>query len=138
MAAPTDLQKSFFASEKFAVVGASKDEEKFGTKLLKFYIAQGKDVTPVHPKESELQGITAVRSLADLPSPKTTSVSIVTPPKVTLGVLKLVKELDVPYAWVQPGAEDEAVIAYINDEGLADRVVFSGPCALALGPKILA
>jgi len=33
-------------------------------------------------KENELQGITTLPSLADLPSPKTTSVSIITPPKV--------------------------------------------------------
>ncbi len=71
--------------------------------MLKWYQARELDVVPVHPvcaeqrfreqetefeldndrKEQELEGVKAVSQLSELPSPKETSVSIITPPKVS-------------------------------------------------------
>ena len=112
-------------------------------------------------KESEIQGIAAVKTLADLPDPSHTSVSVITGPKVrhpsgtalpmslfthrtlahttqiTLGLLEQAKALDVPALWLQPGADDETVVNFINENGLADRVVYGGPCVLVEGDGIL-
>ncbi|OBZ71056.1 hypothetical protein A0H81_09325 [Grifola frondosa] len=131
------VQKLFLSSPRFAVVGASKDQSKFGTKVLKWYLARDKTVTPIHPKESELEGVSTVRSVADLTSPSETSISIITPPKITLGVLEQAKALSVPALWLQPGAEDDAVISYIKDNGLEDKVIYGGPCILVDGDGIL-
>lgn len=57
--------------------------------------------------------------------------------KVTLGILQQAKELDIPALWLQPGAEDSTVIAYINEHGLADRVIYGGPCILVEGDDIV-
>ncbi|KAJ3513913.1 hypothetical protein NLJ89_g2687 [Agrocybe chaxingu] len=86
MAAISPVQKTFLGQPFFAVIGASKDTSKFGT-------------------------------------------------KVTLGILQQAKELDVPALWLQPGAEDEAVVEYIK-ENLADRVIYGGPCILVQGDDI--
>ncbi|KAJ3491266.1 hypothetical protein NLI96_g862 [Meripilus lineatus] len=137
MPGTAEVKKLFLSSSKFAVVGASKDQTKYGTKVLKWYQARDKNVTPIHPKESELEGISAVRAVADLPSPSETSISIVTPAKVTLGVLEQAKALSVPALWLQPGAEDEAVIKYINENDLADKVIYGGPCILVEGDDII-
>ncbi|KAF5355343.1 hypothetical protein D9758_006075 [Tetrapyrgos nigripes] len=144
------VKQAFFKSSTFAVVGASKDQTKFGTKVLKWYQERKLDVTPVHPvstpsiysqvqptipllkKESELEGIAAIKSIEELPSPSTTSISVITPARVTLDVLKKAKELSVPTLWLQPGAEDAEVVAYIKDN-LGDRVVYGGPCILVEG-----
>ncbi|KAA1471849.1 NAD-P-binding protein [Dentipellis sp. KUC8613] len=133
----TEIGKLFLSSPRFAVVGASKDQNKFGTKVLKWYQVRDKTVTPVHPKESELEGLATVKTLADLESPTQTSVSIITPPKVTLGLLEQAKTLDVPALWLQPGAEDESVISYIRENGLEDKVIYGGPCILVLGDGII-
>ncbi|CAE6529118.1 unnamed protein product [Rhizoctonia solani] len=133
----TKAQTLFFKSAQFAVAGASKDQTKYGTKVLKWYQAREMKVTPVHPKEPELEGVKAVTNLTGLESPSRTSVSIVTPPKVTLALLKEGKELGVPAFWLQPGAEDEEVLKYVTKEGLTDRVVFGGPCVLVSGDDIL-
>ncbi|EAU91083.1 hypothetical protein CC1G_03251 [Coprinopsis cinerea okayama7 len=130
-----EIQNKFLSSPYYAVIGASKDQTKYGTKVLKWYQAREYKVTPLHPKESELEGLATLKSVSDLPNPKETSISIVTPPKVTLGALQLAKELDVPALWLQPGAEDEAVIEYIK-ENLADRVIYGGPCLLVSGDDI--
>ena len=97
-----------------------------------------------------------MKSLADLTSPQSTSISIVTPPKVspftpdgrlnalltparfsqvTLGILQQAKELGIPALWPQPGAEDAAVVDYIK-ENLADRVIYGGSCILVEGDSI--
>ncbi|KAG8934537.1 hypothetical protein FRC03_010464 [Tulasnella sp. 419] len=132
------IQKSFFSSAQFAVVGGSKDESKIGTKLLRWYQAHKQPVTPLHPKEDAIADIKTVRQVSELPFPESTSLSIVTPPKVTLGVLKDAVAAKVPFVWIQPGAEDEAVVEYIkNTEGLSDKVVYGGPCVLVSGEELL-
>lgn len=95
-----------------------------------------------------------IRAVSDLPAPTETSISIITPPKVrclicpvlskmlttgqvTLGVLEQAKALGVPALWLQPGAEDAAVIAYVKENGLEDKVIYGGPCILVEGDNII-
>jgi predicted CoA-binding protein len=61
-----------------------------------------------HPPSSsrELQTYATLPSLSALPSPTTTSVSIITPPKVTMKVLQEAKRLGIPAVWLQPGSFD--------------------------------
>jgi len=131
------IKTTFMSSSHFAVVGASKDQAKFGTKILKWYQARKKDVIPVHPKEEELEGLATIKSLHELEDPGHTSVSVVTPPKVTLGVLQAAKELNVPAVWCQPGTVDDACEAYIKENGMGEKVIFGGPCVLVMGDDIL-
>ena len=56
--------------------------------------------------------------------------------QVTLGILEQAKALSIRALWLQPGAEDEAVVQYIK-ENLADRVIYGGPCILVEGDSIL-
>ncbi|KAF8326545.1 NAD-P-binding protein [Cantharellus anzutake] len=135
MSYPTE-QTLFFSSPEFAVVGASTVKEKYGTRVLKWYIDRNKTVTPVHPKEEVLEGINTVKTLSELPHPASTSVSIVTPPKVTLRLLEEGKKLGIPAFWLQPGAEDDAVRQYIEEGGLSSKVVLGGPCVLVDGDGV--
>ncbi|KAF5380256.1 hypothetical protein D9757_008191 [Collybiopsis confluens] len=134
------IKAQFFRSPSFAVVGASKDQSKYGTRVLRWYLQRELPVTPVHPKETELEGVATIKSVNELSSPTTTSVSIITPSKVTLDILKAAKELRVPALWIQPGAEDPAVIEYIKDpaNGLVDKVIYGGDCVLVDGDGIRA
>jgi len=125
------------SSPHFAVLGASKDQSKFGTKILRWYQARDKDVIPVHPREAGLEGLATIKSLYELRDPIHTSVSVVTPAKVTLDVLKAAKELDVPAVWCQPGTTDDACETYIEENGMREKVIFGGPCVLVMGDGIL-
>ncbi|KAH9858908.1 NAD-P-binding protein [Lenzites betulinus] len=137
MASLVEVQAKFLSAPKYAVVGASKDQSKYGTKVLKWYQARSKDVTPVHPKEDELEGLKTIRTISELPAPTETSISIITPPKITLGVLEQAKALNIPALWLQPGAEDAAVISYVKENGLEDKVIYGGPCILVEGDGII-
>lgn len=57
--------------------------------------------------------------------------------QVTLGVLEQAKASGVPALWIQPGAEDAAVIKYIEENGLQDKVIYGGPCILVEGDNII-
>ncbi|KAG6861166.1 hypothetical protein C0995_003176 [Termitomyces sp. Mi166 len=129
--------KAFLKNSTFAVVGTSKDQTKVGNRILRWYQAKGLDVIPVHPvclftvsysgaslthgviqKELELEGLKTITDISELSSPSTTALSIITPPKITLSVLAQAKELNVPSYWIQPGAEDEAVLEYIKENAI--------------------
>ncbi|ESK90873.1 NAD-P-bindingprotein [Moniliophthora roreri MCA 2997] len=131
------LQRIFFSQPFFAVVGASKGSRtsQFGNKLLKWYQEREFLVQPMHPKDSEVEGMSTLHSIKQLPAPASTSISVATPPKVTLEILKQAKALAIPSVWLQPGSEDAEVIDYIQKNGMSDAVVFGGPCVLRDGDK---
>ncbi|KAJ7194891.1 NAD-P-binding protein [Mycena rebaudengoi] len=130
-------QELFLSAPLFAVVGASNNETKFGT----ISISRASRAYPHTPHQfsAASQGIPCLPSLADLPDPSHTSVSIVTPAlgnSVTLEILKQAAALGIFAVWLQPGAEDAAVRAFIaNSTALSGRSIFSTytivPCSLA-------
>ncbi|KAJ7141226.1 NAD-P-binding protein [Mycena epipterygia] len=136
MANVAAIQKLFLSSPYYAVVGASKDQTKFGTKILNWYKARSMNVQPIHPKETHLEGIATVSTVAELPTPAETSISIITPPKVTLSILQSAFPLGVPAVWIQPGAEDESVVKWVKENGMEQRVIYGGPCILMEGDSV--
>ncbi|KAJ7162110.1 NAD-P-binding protein [Mycena filopes] len=136
MANVAAIQRLFLASPYFAVVGASKDQSKFGTKILNWYKTRNMNVQPIHPKETHLEGFATIPSVAELRAPSETSISIITPPKVTLSILQAALPLGVPAVWIQPGAADESVVEWVKENGMEDRVIYGGPCILVEGDGI--
>ncbi|EEP77550.1 conserved hypothetical protein [Uncinocarpus reesii 1704] len=108
--------KRFFSSPRFAVAGASTDTSKYGYKLLAWYHQHSLPVTPLNPKSPEInlpsKAYPAVKSPSELSSPAQTSLSIVTPPKVTRELLKEAHALNMPAVWLQPGTFDDEILEY--------------------------
>ncbi|KAJ7093042.1 NAD-P-binding protein [Mycena crocata] len=136
MASVAAIQKLFLSSPYYAVIGASKDQTKFGTRILNWYRARNMQVQPIHPKESHLEGIPTIPTVGELTDPTKTSISIITPPKVTLPILQAALPLGVPAVWIQPGAADEAVAAWVKENGMEGRVIYGGPCILMEGDSV--
>ncbi|KAI1081772.1 NAD(P)-binding protein [Whalleya microplaca] len=113
--------RSFFSSPQFAVVGASTNPAKFGHKVFTWYHAHSLPVTPINPASASIDtpfGTHAtVKSLAELPDPTHTSLSVITPAPVTLEVLREAKKLGIPAVWLQPGTWDDAVVKFARDGG---------------------
>ncbi len=93
----------------------------------------------VNPKDSEVEGVKASPSLSALlqgvASPPDLAVSIITPPKVSLGVVQDAINAGVQSIWLQPGAESDEVLALARSKGV--DVIAGGPCllvALRAGP----
>jgi hypothetical protein len=45
----------------------------------------------------------------------------------TLAILEEAYKLDIPMLWIQPGAQDEAVINFIVSSGMEDRCIYPKP-----------
>lgn len=117
----------FLAGQRFAVVGASANREKYGNKVLRVYQQRQLDVVPVNPSGGEIEGLTAY---ADLPSVPGTidGLSIITPPKITEQVVAQALSLGIKNIWMQPGAESPAAIELTEQAGA--NVIAGGPCIL--------
>ncbi|KAJ7929599.1 CoA binding domain-containing protein [Mycena leptocephala] len=121
-----DSKKELFLSApSFAVVGASDDESKFGTIVFKTMLEQGMDVVPINPFASESQGVPCLDSLAEIADPARTSISVVTPPSVTLSILRQASALSIFAVWLQPGAEDAAVLEFIANANATTSYIHS-------------
>ena len=119
--------QDFLAGQTYAVVGASSNREKYGTKVLRCYQQHGREVFAVHPREPLIEGATTVTELARLPKP-VHGISIITPPAVTEQLVEEAAKLGVKRIWMQPGAESPKAIARAEELGL--RVIANGPCLL--------
>lgn len=128
--------KRFFSSPRFAVAGASNDTHKFGYKskadpspralatailtflVLAWYHQHSLPVTPLNPRAAQIKlpsrAYDTVPSPSALPSPSQTSLSVVTPPWVTIELLKEAHSAGVPAVWLQPGTFDDPVLEFAN------------------------
>ncbi|KAI9654180.1 MAG: hypothetical protein M1829_000962 [Trizodia sp. TS-e1964] len=112
--------KNFFSSPHFAVVGASQDPAKFGHKVYAWYIQHALPVDPINPRAASISvdGVArpTVPDIASLANPSETSISIITPPAVTMAVLQEAKKAGVPAVWLQPGSFDQEGLAFATKE----------------------
>ncbi|CAO3634424.1 unnamed protein product [Cunninghamella echinulata] len=129
------IASQFINNAQFAVVGASTSRSKYGNCVLRWYQQNNLNVIPVHPKEEEIEGLSTIKSIEQLKQPENTSVSIITPPSISLQVLKDCQRLGIKNIWLQPGAEDKAVLDYAKEAGL--NIIAGGPCILVQGPSLL-
>ncbi|MFT3912551.1 MAG: CoA-binding protein [Anaeromyxobacteraceae bacterium] len=124
-----DPVERFLESPAFAVAGASTDRHKYGNKVLRCYLQHGRRVTPVNPREQEIEGLACVASVAALPD-DVKALSIVTPPPVTEQVVDAAIAKGIRHLWMQPGAESPAAVARAEQAGL--NVIADGTCLLVV------
>jgi len=93
-----------------AVVGASADRRKFGNRAVRAFLAQGHTVVPINPHETTIEGLKAYKSVLDVPGPIDMA-TVYVPPEAGVGVMEDLARKGIGEVWLNPGADDEAVIA---------------------------
>ena len=121
--------EQFLAAEAFGVVGASSNRDKYGNKVLRCYQQNNRPVIPVNPKETQIEGLDCVASVADLPA-NVGSISIITPPAGTEKVVEAAAAKGIKNIWMQPGAESPAAVQFCEEQGL--NVIADGSCLLVV------
>lgn len=125
----TERIDTFLAADIFGVVGASSKPHKYGNKVLRCYQQNQHKVIPVNPVEKEIEGLSCVASVSELPS-QVSSISIITPPQVTEQVVDLAIACGVKNIWMQPGAESPQAVASCEAAGV--NVIADGSCLLVV------
>jgi len=93
-----------------AVVGASSSRSKFGNKALRAFAAQGYRVLPINPNEPEVEGLKTYASVLDV-AERIDMATVYVQPDVTLRLLDEFAQKGIAEIWINPGAEDAAVMA---------------------------
>lgn len=100
-----------------AVIGASRDRNKYGNKAVRAFVQQGWTVFPVNPKEDEIEGLTAWKTIGEVPV-RPQRISVYLPPPVLLKVLPEIAAKGCDELWLNPGSESEPVLAEAERLGL--------------------
>lgn len=100
-----------------AIIGASNDRNKFGNKAVRAFRQQGYQVYPVNLAESEIEGLSAFKSIRDVPV-RPQMVSVYLAPERLLKVLPDIAARGCDELWLNPGAESAAVLAEAERLGL--------------------
>jgi uncharacterized protein len=125
----TKAIEEFLQAGVFGVVGASADRSKYGNRVLRCYLMNGRLAVPVNPKEEKIEGIPCVASVAELP-PEVESISVITPPSVTEQVVAQAAAKGIKNIWMQPGAESQRAIDLCREKGI--NVIADGSCVLVV------
>ena len=111
-------------SKIVAVIGASGDRRKFGNKAVRAFLAQGYTVIPVNPHEPEIEGLKAYPSVLDIPGP-VDMVTVYVHREVGVRVMPEIAAKGIKEVWLNPGADDDAVLDAARAAGLEPIVACS-------------
>ncbi|MCH7725204.1 MAG: CoA-binding protein [Planctomycetes bacterium] len=112
-----DSIDQFLNGTPFAVIGASRNRDKYGNKVLRCYLQNDHRVFAINPNADEVEGMPAHADLASLPEP-VHGISIITPPSVTELIVEQAVSLGIQNIWMQPGADSPTAIATARQASL--------------------
>ncbi len=115
-----------------AVMGASRNKEKFGYKVYATLKRNSYAVYPVNPAAEEVDGDRCYSSLSSLPKKPDVVITVV-PPHITEKVVREMKELGLKRIWMQPGSESASAIAFCEKNNIK---VIANICFIVDGLKI--
>ena len=100
-----------------AIIGASGDRAKYGNKAVRAFVRQGYTVYPVNPKETQVEGLAAYKSIEEVPE-RPEKISVYVPPQVLLKLLPAIAARGCEELWLNPGTESPEVLAEAERLGL--------------------
>jgi uncharacterized protein len=119
--------EAFLEGDPFAVAGASTNREKYGNKVLRAYLQDGRDAYPMNPRATEIEGIPCYADFDAMPGVPH-ALSVITPPAISEKIVDEAIEMGIAHIWFQPGSEHEGAIERADAAGV--NVIAHGPCLL--------
>jgi len=111
-------------SKVVAVIGASNNRQKFGNRAVRAFVREGYTVVPIHPSEAHVEGLTAYRSVLDVPG-TIDMASFYVPPEIGEQVIEEVARKQIKEVWLNPGSESDALVARARSLSIAPIVACS-------------
>lgn len=111
------LEENMLEKKVWAVVGATRNTEKYGYKLYRHLKNNGYTVYAVNPAYPDIDGDPCYKDLSSLPEVPEV-VDMVVSPAVGRPIIQEAARLGVKNIWFQPGSCDEALIAEAERLGM--------------------
>ncbi len=102
------LRDKTMAMKNWAVVGATDKKDKFGYKIYKRLKEYDYNVYPVNPSLDQIDGDKCYPNLNSIDA-KIEVVDMVVNSSIGLEVMKDVKNNEIEYVWLQPGARSQKI-----------------------------
>lgn len=125
----TPEMQTMLAAATYAVVGASRNQEKYGYLVYRSLKAAGKTAFAVNPQATEVDGDPCWPALSVLPQAPEVAVMVV-PPAVTEAAVSECARLGITQIWMQLGSESAQAIALCRENNIA--VIAGGPCIMVM------
>lgn len=116
----------FLQQRKIAVVGVSRNKDKFGNMIYRELRTAGYEVMAVNPNADMVEGDRCFAGLGALPV-KPDGVILVVPPAQGIQIIEEAARMGVRHVWVQPGANSSEIDLRLIE---LDLVAVSGECIL--------
>jgi len=107
-----------------AVIGASANRSKYGNKAVRAYHERGYTVYPIHPAQTEVEGLPVYKSVLDVTEPIDVATFYVAP-SVGLKVIEEVARKGIREVLLNPGAESDELLQRARELGIEASVVCS-------------
>lgn len=99
-----------------ALVGATNDSSKYGNIIFRDMVRKNFDIVPINHKAKSVNGIPAFPDLISAANQKKIGLIVyVIPPSLTLKSLEEANSLGLKKVWIQPGAGDEQVREFLEN-----------------------
>ena len=124
----------FLKQPQIAVVGVSRNKNKFGNTVYKTLKKKGINVMPVNPHLTHFDGDRCFSSIETLP-PNVKALFINTPPENTINIVESAFKKGIEHLWLQQGSTDGEVLKYLEGKDInyvSDRCImmFAQPAGL--------
>lgn len=100
-----------------AIIGASSRRGKFANKAVRAWQRKGATIYPVHPQETEIEGLPVFRTIEDIPCAIDVATFYV-PPTVGITLLEACARKGIGALWLNPGSESPALLQRAAELGL--------------------
>ncbi|MGO0122124.1 CoA-binding protein [Desulfothermobacter acidiphilus] len=120
--------EEFLQQKRWAVVGVSRNPEKYGHRVYLQLKQLGYDVYAVNPNCSEIEGEPCFPSLSALPVVPQV-INVVVPPEIAVQTVKEAIALGIKRIWLQPGSESDEALTLADKAG---ALTIDGQCVLSL------
>ncbi len=115
----------FLQQPQIAVVGVSRNKNKFGNTVYHTLKKKGIKVVPVNPHLTEFAGDKCYSNIETLPQ-DVKAVFVNTPPDQTIKIVESALNKGIQHLWLQQGSTDDNVIRYLEGKDvnyISDRCI---------------
>ncbi len=105
--------------KNWAVVGVTPNKNKFGYKIFSTLKNNGYNVVGINPKYDEINGEKVYSSLEEaMKDMNIECVSVVVPPSISVSVLEMADNMNIPYIWFQPNTYEQNWIEQVKTNNI--------------------